>query len=577
MKRKKRTHTEINFWQSNTDLMTGLALVLILIIMLLVLYLTLIPENDQPDPQAGDSYNVDDQLGDNTDESYRYPDTNGDYDDNRDTEENNENTSGGGGGGDEGGDPEETEYNERYPIPSSSGDEWGKSAVYATVIDGETGRAIRQAGITFELYEEQTEGDGGSLRSLNTYYPEKISYQEYETTEDGTFYLPEKVEEGHYYFKQITEMEGYDTADAVRFNVDDTYDWDEPYVVAIEISPSKNIIPVSLVDAETQEPISGGTFAVTAAENITTADGTVRFAENEQADTIEVNEQGYGTSTELYLGNYTVTQETVPQYYASVESGVDVRVSEDDGSTPETITFSCEKTKIHIRLSDELYADRKVEGAEFSLSCEADPELNQTAQTDENGEIVFTDLEKNTTYLLRQTSAPGEYKYDSSAVEIYVSGDGRIEGEAEAVYDLTNYIARVNINVEDRLFGNPLSDVNLALYDSDGQMIQSWTSSGSAETFENLPEGGYYVLIDGDENSRYDFESSEDEALQEVSITVWTIQDTAVAAAAVILLILIILTVLRIVKKRRASKKNGQEEVPEKVQEEISGGSDSEE
>lgn len=567
MKRKKRTHTEINFWQSNTDLMTGLALILILVIMLLILYLTLVPENDQPDPEAGNSYNVDSQLGDNTDESYRYPDTNGNYADNSDTGENDENVSGGGGdGGDESGDQEETEYNERYPIPSSSGNEWGKAAVYATVIDGETGRAIRQAGITFELYEEQTEGDGGTLRSLNTYYPEKISYKEYETTEDGTFYLPEKVEEGYYYFKQITEMEGYDTSDAVRFNVDDAYDWDEPYVVSIEISPSKNIIPVSLVDAETQEPVTGGTFAVTAAENITTADGTVRFSENEKADTIEVNEQGYGTSTELYLGSYTVSQETVPQYYSSVESSgssVDVQVGKDDGSIPETIMFACEKTKIHIRLSDELYTNQKVEGAEFSLSSEANPELNQTAQTDENGEIVFTDLEKNTTYLLRQTSAPGEYQFDRSVVEVYVSGDGRIDGEAEAVYDLTNYIVRVNISVEDRLFSNPLSDVNLALYDSDGQLIRSWTSRGSAETFENLPEGGYYVLVDGDEDSRYDFEFSEDKALQEVSVTVWTIQNTAVVAAAITILILVILTLLRIVKKRKSSKKNGQEDVQE--------------
>lgn len=32
----------------------------------------------------------------------------------------------------------------------------------------------------------------GALQILNTYYPEKISYREYETTEEGVFYLPEK-------------------------------------------------------------------------------------------------------------------------------------------------------------------------------------------------------------------------------------------------------------------------------------------------------------------------------------------------------------------------------------------------
>ena len=134
------------------------------------------------------------------------------------------------------------------------------------MIDGETGRAVRRAGIAFELYEEQIKGDGGAKRFLNTYYPEKIEYRSYATTEAGVFYLPEKIEQGHYYFKQITELAGYDPAETAYFDVDDSYDWPDPFVVSIEVFPSKNIIPVRLTDADTGEPIPDGTFRITAAE-----------------------------------------------------------------------------------------------------------------------------------------------------------------------------------------------------------------------------------------------------------------------------------------------------------------------
>ena len=179
MKRNKKNHSEINYWQSNTDMMTGLVLVLVLIILLLILYLMQIPEDTLPDAEEGNGYTVDNQLGNTIDDHAH--DLGGDSDDGDDDwdgaggggdgeeeyEEEEDIVSGGGGGG--GGDDYGGDY--EFPYPPTSGDEWGKAAVYATVVDEETGRAIRQAGITFELYEEEGGDDGGSLRFLNTYYP----------------------------------------------------------------------------------------------------------------------------------------------------------------------------------------------------------------------------------------------------------------------------------------------------------------------------------------------------------------------------------------------------------------------
>lgn len=591
MKRNKKSHSEINYWQSNTDMMTGLVLVLVLIILLLILYLMQIPEEREPDAYEGDSYALDEELGDTlSGEDYGAEDYGGgDYDYGGDYSAGGyagggygAGAAGGGtGGGDEGGDVEEytetndeggeveeyteAEYDEdgggggggdgtsyyegdyEYPYAPTNGDEWGKAAVYATVIDAETGRAIREEGITFELYEEQIAGSGGTLRFLNTYYPEKTEYRDYSTTGDGTFYLPEKIDEGNYYFKQITDLEGYDSVDSVDFQVDDVYDWADPFVVSIEISPSKNIIPITMTDAETEQPISGGTFEITAAEDIRTADETVRFAKDQVADTVTIGEDGRGESEELYLGSYLISQDTIPQYYASIEGTTPVTVEKKDGGTPDAITFICEKTKISLSLSDELYTSRKLEGAEFTLTCNEYPELTQEAETDEKGELVFTNLEKSRTYELRQTSAPEGYRFDDSPIEITVSEDGRIDGEVETSLDITNYVPRVNIEVTDKIFGEPVSDLSVSLYNSDDELLQTWSTSGSAETFENLAAGSYYILLDGDEEQRYEFDFSDDEALQEFSVSIWTMENIivivvgCVAALGVVSIVTVIL------------------------------------
>ncbi len=567
MRKRKKDHEEINYWQSNTDMMSALVLVLLLIIMLLILYLMKMPENDQPDSETGDSYNVDNELGDEVEKGGYFADGEGSHkggsngsddqgDDEGEEEDGDDEGNGGGGGGSGTGIGTDPQYNYEYPLPTHNGEDWNKAAVYATVVDQETGRAIREEGITFELYEKQGAADGGALRFLNTYYPEKIEYRNYETTEEGVFYLPEKIEEGHYYFKQITELEGYDMAEAVQFDLDDIYDWPDPYVVSIEVSPSKNIIPISLEDMDTHEPVSGGTFKIVAAEDIITADNTVRYAEDETADTVALDKEGYGESKELYLGTYTVTQKKIPKYYASIKSSEDVEVEKKDGSTPETLKFICEKTKISLKLTDNLYTNVKLEGAEFELTCKDHPKFSQTAVTDENGEIVFTNLKKRAVYLLKQVRAPKEYRFKDTEQKILVDEHGRIEDEAEASYALTNYILRASVNVKDKLFGKPVSDVNLALYEDSGKKISTWTASGTEKIFEDLPEGNYYILANGDKDKKYEFKIADESEIKKVEITVLTMQNIVTIAAGGCILLLAVFGMSMVLKRRKTPGKD---------------------
>lgn len=83
-------------------------------------------------------------------------------------------------------------------------------------------------------------------------------------------------------------------------------------------------------DAETQLPVGGGTFRVIAAEDIVTKDGTVRYTQGQYADTIVCDENGYGESKELYLGNYTVQQQTAPNYYTTMQEDLNVEVEKEE-------------------------------------------------------------------------------------------------------------------------------------------------------------------------------------------------------------------------------------------------------
>lgn len=549
-----KNHTEIDFWQSNTDLMSAFALMMLLLIMLLILYLMQIPENISADGEANQGFLVDDELGDRTDEAYHYPEQNG-----RGEEESGEYTKSPGqiDGGEAGAGTAlgfDQQFYGEYPLPTSSG-KWSKAAVYATVVDQETGRAVRTKGMTFELYEEQIKNGGGALRLLNTYYPVKVEFHNYETTKEGGFYLPEKIEEGHYYFKQITGPEGYDLAEAERFSIDDAYDWPDPYMVSVKISPSKNVISIALEDGSTGDPIQGGTFKINAAADIITADQSVRYAKHELADTVTLDANGRGESRELYLGAYTVTQDEIPPYYAGIPQGVEAQVKKKGENPPEELVFTCEKTEIRVQLADELYANRKLEGVEFLLRCEGRPELSKSGVTDQNGEVTFTDLEKDVMYSLSQNSVLDGYRHRGNPVEIFVSEQGLIDGQTFVSLPLTNYVARVRIEAKDKLFGKPVSNVNLALYNSSGALVRTWTSNGSAQTLEDLPGGAYYVILDGDKSKRFDYEISEDVALQEFSAALWTMEDLAVLGVGGCVLLLGVWGTAVVLKKKKQSKK----------------------
>ena len=509
--KRKRPNEELNFWQPATDMFSALVLILLLIILLLSLYLVNIDDNDQvdsaPGSSASNSYDGVGAVISRPDGGHQDADGNdgggaGSTPDGSSVADlpggPDDNVGGGGGGGNGTG--------------TGDGPDKGiKSAVFVVMVDAETDRTIKEAGVQFELY-----GADNSLQILNVYYPEKVSYRNYETTEAGTFYFPEKLLQGKYIVHELTEPEGYDAAENQEFDLDDLYDWPDPYVVKMPLNPSQNIIRIQMNDAETGMAVAGGTFDVIAKTDISTQDGTLRYREGQVVDEIVCDENGYGESGELYLGEYIVRQKGIPQYYAGQTEELDCMVEKKSEVEAPLNTVGSERSRIVLTLTDELYSSRGIEGATFQIT-DSNGKMT-TATTDASGRIVLEELEKNTTYTIRQIGTAEDYVIDPTEYDFNVTADGRIDGDAQKELNLTNRVIRVSIGAASNILGGQRAGVELSLYDASDNLIRTWTTTNAPITFTDLEAGSYYVTMGENSDKHYTFQVIDQAAVQTVSV-----------------------------------------------------------
>lgn len=577
-RKRKRTanEEELNFWQPASDMFSALLLILMLIILLLGLYLVHIPEYSEKDPNAGNTFADSDHGETESTETpeptpfFWFP-----------------GAGGGGGGGDDGGgnpttwiDLEATPTVTATPTPTVTptpdlpgggaagggggtgggegagegpGDEPDvgmKSAVYVMVVDAETDRTIKEAGIQFELY-----GENRSLQILNTYYPERVSFRLYETMESGAFYLPEKVQIGQYELHELTEPEGYDASANIEFVIGETYDWADPFVVKVALYPARNIIRLKMTDLETGRALAGSEFDVIAAENILTSDGTLRYRTGQVVSSIVCDENGFGESEEIYLGQYLVRQRVIPDYYVGQEEDIEVSVEKSTGSLPPQYAVASARTKINISVKDELYPTRGIGGAVFTVQELGGAEPAQEVTTNTAGSITLDSLEKGVTYRITQVSSEDNYRIDETAYSVRVSADGRIDGEPETTLELFNHMIRVSIGITDEFSDIQVADVNLALYNAGGELIRAWTSTGSPLIINGLEPGAYYIIRETDKANRLDFRVLDTAEMQYINVqTSYLLRFIIIGGIAGVLLIIAVVAVIIIIRRRRRKR-----------------------
>lgn len=563
MKKKKQKYEEVNYWETMADSLIALLLCILLIALLLILYLVRMPEEK-----------LDDELGNTTEQlvasSEGFSESAVDNDPSNGIDNNPNNSYGGGGGyggggygggGNYGGDGDGTGQEQgQYPQPGTA-EGRGKAAVYVEIVDGETGRTIKQENVEFELYDRNNQ-----LQVLSTYYPEKIDFKKYSTDEAGTFYLPEKVKIQDYYLRALTRVPGYDFAEDTALEINEGYEWNEPYTAKVIMYPEKNIIRIRLRDKDTSKTVTGATFDIVAAEDVTTKDGTIRYKNGDVVDTVTLDAYGYGESKELYLGEYLIQQAEVPQYYAKIlEDTRLILESKAKDSDAKVQELRAEKTAARVELTDELYTNTYLSGAQFVLTNDAGEVVSEGA-TKDNGRITFTNLSKDTTYHLQQLTTNDGYDIPNVEYDFTVDVEGLVDGSAQHRIEARNRMIRVSVGVRDKIFRGQVSDVNIGIRDASGNIIKSWNSTAIEQTLEALVPGEYMVIIAGNEKKANRITVKDTAEIQAFQFSIWTTTDigTLLGLALFLLALLILIIVLLVLRARRKA-----EEEEEKAQADV--------
>ena len=322
-----------------------------------------------------------------------------------------------------------------------------ESYIKIVKVDAETGKVIPLAGAGFRLYRPD-----GSLITQTFTYPEVTTIDTFYTSSDGYLITPEKLEYGTgYSLVEVSAPYGYTlNSEPVYFDVTADNATEENAVTVVEVTKSntaqKGVLRISksgevfssVTEADgIYQPVfavkglAGAIYEITAAEDIITPDGTLRYTAGEVVDTVTTDETGLAESKPLYLGKYEVREITAPTGYVLntevhtaelVYAGQEVEITEtaaDFCNKRQKAAVSLDKVleqdeRFGIGMGGELsavtfglFAAEELTAADGSI-IPADG-LLEIVLVDENGHAVCkTDLPFGS-YYLKELSTDGHY------------------------------------------------------------------------------------------------------------------------------------------------------------------------
>ena len=444
-----------------------------------------------------------------------------------------------------------------------------KSLIEIVKKDAETGKVIPASGIGFKVRNTDT----GEYIVQHINYPTPVDIDIYYTDSTGKLMLPEALSLGNYEIIEQNTYYGYVLdSSPVPFKVDGS-----KTVVTVEKhnTPQKGTITVSKsgeVFSSVSESdgiyqpvyetkgLQGAVFEITAAEDIYTLDGTLRYAKGTVVDKITAGKDGKATSKQLYLGKYDIKEITAP--YGMVVNDeihtVELTYARQDVSVTETTAdVYNERQEAEISLEKVLSQDEKFRigmngemlSVQFGLFAAEDltaadssviPKdgLLEIINCDENGKAMFTadipigaelyikELSTDSHYILSDEKYPVVFEYagqDTAFVEIKANN-------GEPIKNGLIYGTVKGLKI-DRETQKPIKGVLFGLFRADETeftaekaILTAQSDENGIFTFENVPYGDFIIrelkpadgFIANDE--KYDISVTENEQIVEITV-----------------------------------------------------------
>lgn len=413
-----------------------------------------------------------------------------------------------------------------------------KSLIEIVKKDIETGKVIPAAGIGFKVRNTDT----GEYIVQHINYPTPVDIDIYYTDSTGKLMMPEALPYGNYEIIEQNTCYGYVLdSNPVPFTVDgsQTVVTVEKHNIAqkgkITVSKTGEVFS-SVVEADgiyqpvySVEGLAGAVYEITAAEDIYTLDGTLRYSKGDVVAEITTDRTGKATTEPLYLGKFEVREIKAP--YGMVISdevrSVELTYAGQEVEITETAAaFYNERQRAEISLSkvlekNEIFGiggNSEILSVQFGLFAAEDltaadgsmipaDGLLEIINCDENGKAVFqSDIPVGAKLYVKEISTDSHYQISGQKYPIVFDYAGQesvlVEIKANNGEAITNNLIYGTIKglKIDRETEEPIAGALFGLFRADETELTAEKAILTAEsgedgifTFESIPYGNWIV------------------------------------------------------------------------------------
>ena len=319
------------------------------------------------------------------------------------------------------------------------------------------------------------------------------------TTDNTGVAIMENLPLGRYMVKEIATQDGYVLDDQPRL-IDLTYrDSKTPVVTYSEAWQNERQrarVTVVKKEKDGDRLLEGAVFGLYSAEDITGENGKVILAKDTLIEQRATDSNGKLTfEVDLPVGfDYTIREITPPAGYASDPNA-------------QSFTFDGSNTDVAVVEMEYAFKDipTLVDVTKSSLTTGEELEGASLQVTDEDGNVIdswvsgtephrITGLVVDKTYTLTETLPASGY-VTAESIEFTISDTGEVQP-----VEMKDDVTKVKISKTDLTGKKELEGATLTILDSEGKVVETWTSTTEPHYIEMLPIGQTVTMKDAQEN-----------------------------------------------------------------------------